>query len=201
MKTPRFAAVVLAAGLSSRMKGFKPLLPLGKATITDHIISTFKSVNVDVILVVGYRRDDVINTIKDKDITVIFNPDYEKEMFSSIQVGIRELGQRYKGFFILPVDIPLVKPSTIQSLMKAAQENPGKIINPTHHEKMGHPPLIPTSLIPVILGWGKGGGLKAVLQAYEKRVISVPVDDKYILVDIDTPDDYRKLLKHMLDQK
>lgn len=198
MKTPRFAAVVLAAGLSSRMNGFKPLLPLGKATITDHVISTFKSVNVDVILVVGYRRDDVINTIKDKDIKVIFNQDYEKEMFTSIQAGVREAGQRYKGFFILPVDIPLVKPSTIQSLMAAAQENPGKIIYPIHKGKKGHPPLIPASLIPVILEWRKGGGLKAVLQAYEKRVIGVPVDDRYILVDVDTPDDYRKLVNPML---
>ena len=59
MKTPRCAAVILAGGLSSRMEQFKPLLPLGKATVTDHVIATFKSANVDVFLVVGYRRDDI----------------------------------------------------------------------------------------------------------------------------------------------
>jgi len=201
MKTPRFAAIILAAGLSSRMKQFKPLLPLGKATITDHVIATFKSVNADVFLVVGYRRDDVVAGIREKDITIVYNPDYEKEMFSSVQAGVRQLRLEHSVFFILPVDIPLVKPTTIRRLMAAAKENPGKIIYPTFGGNRGHPPLLPDSLIPAILGWHKGGGLKAVLKEHEKLTIEISVKDNFILEDIDTAKDYQNLLKHYRESR
>jgi molybdenum cofactor cytidylyltransferase len=196
MKNSRFAAIVLAGGLSSRMKQFKPLLPLGQATVTDHVIATFKSVNLDVFLVVGYRRDDIIANVKEQDITIVYNQDYEKGMFSSIQAGIKQLGPQHSAFLILPVDIPLVRPTTIRRLMEAAQENPDKIIYPTYNGKRGHPPLLPASLIPEILGWKQNGGLKAVLKAHEKLALEVPVEDNFILDDIDTPEDYQELLKH-----
>ena len=60
--------------LSSRMKQFKPLLPLGQATITDHVIATFLSARVDVFLVVGHRQDDIKAGIKSHDITIILQP-------------------------------------------------------------------------------------------------------------------------------
>jgi molybdenum cofactor cytidylyltransferase len=62
--------------------------------------------------------------------------------------------------------------------------------------KRGHPPLIPAALAPDILGWEKGGGLKAVLKSQEKRAIEVSVADSFILFDIDTPEDYAALLEH-----
>ena len=133
--------------------------------------------------------------IKENDITIVYNPDYEKGMFSSIQAGVRQLRPEYDAFFILPVDIPLVKAATIRRLMEAARENPDKIIYPTYNDKRGHPPLLPASLIPVILGWQKNGGLKAVLKAHEKLALEVPVNDNFILEDIDTPEDYQRLLK------
>jgi CTP:molybdopterin cytidylyltransferase MocA len=192
----RFAAIILAGGLSSRMKQFKPLLPLGDATITDHIISIFQSVGIDVFLVVGHRHEEIKAHIKKQDIIIVYNPDYEQGMFSSIQAGIWQLRPGYQAFFILPVDIPLVRTTTLQRLMEAAKENPGKIIYPAFKGKRGHPPLIPTSLIPAILGWRKNGGLKAVLKSYEKLALEVPVPDSNILFDIDTPEDYQELLKH-----
>jgi len=201
MKTPRLAAIVLAAGLSSRMKQFKPLLPLGKTTIVNYVIATSKSVNVDVVLVTGYRHNDVAAAIADKGITVVYNPDYQKEMFSSVQAGVRQLSPEYTGFFILPVDIPLVTAATIQSLIKTACENPDKIIYPTYQGKRGHPPLLPASLIQNILNWTKEGGLKAVLKAHEKLALEVPVNDKFILEDIDNPEDYQRLLQHYLNRK
>lgn len=79
--------------------------------------------------------------------------------------------------------------------MEAEKENPGKIIYPTYDGKRGHPPLIPSRLLPGILGWRKNGGLKAVLKSYEKLALEVPVPDSFILLDIDAPEDYQELLK------
>ncbi len=56
-----YAAIILAGGLSTRMQQFKPLLPLGDATVTDHVIATFVYNQIEVILVLGYRADDIIS--------------------------------------------------------------------------------------------------------------------------------------------
>jgi molybdenum cofactor cytidylyltransferase len=189
----RYAAIILAGGLSTRMKQFKPLLPLGDATITNHVINTFLRAETDVFLVAGYHHDEIVAGIKKQDITIVYNPDYEKGMFSSIQAGVRHLEAKYPAFFIDPVDIPLVRTSTIRRLMEAALDNPNKIVYPVFKAKRGHPPLIPTELTGDILGWDKNGGLAAVLKTREKRAMEVPVTDSFILCDIDTPEDYKAL--------
>jgi molybdenum cofactor cytidylyltransferase len=191
----QYAAIVLAGGLSSRMKQFKPLLPLGETTITDHVIATFLKVNVDVFLVVGHRRDAIINSIKNRNIKIIYNPDYKQGMFTSVQAGIKHLKPKHQAFFILPVDIPLVRPATIRRLMDTAGENPGRIIYPVFRGKRGHPPLIPSVLAPTIMEWERGGGLKAVLKSQEELAVEIEVPDSTILFDIDTPDDYTALLR------
>jgi molybdenum cofactor cytidylyltransferase len=190
-----YAAIVLAGGRSTRMKQLKPLLPLGGETIADRVIDLFLNAGTDVLLVAGYRHDDVADGIKKRDITIVDNPDYEKGMFSSVQAGVRHIGPGYKAFFISPVDIPLVRPATIRRLMEEEEKNPGKIIYPVFGGKRGHPPLIPSALAPAILGWEKGGGLKAVLRSREELALEVPVPDSFILFDIDTPEDYAELLE------
>jgi len=190
-----YAAIILAGGLSTRMKCFKPLLPLGDATVTDRVTGAFLSAGVAVFLVAGYRHDDIAAGIKQQDITIVYNPDFAKGMFSSIQAGVRRLGSRYRAFFVNPVDIPLVRPSTLKRLMDAAAQNPENIIYPVFAGKRGHPPLIPVNIVPFILGWEKSGGLKAVLRSQEKLALEVPVPDSFILFDIDTPEDYAALLE------
>jgi molybdenum cofactor cytidylyltransferase len=191
----RFAAIVLAGGLSTRMKQIKPLLTLGDATITDHVIGTFLGAGVAVLLVVGYRGGEIKAAIKKRPITIIENHDYEKGMFSSIQAGVRRLAPAHRGFFVLPVDIPLVRPATVRRLMAAAAGNPASIIYPVYKGDRGHPPLVPASLVPEILGWAGEGGLKAVLKANERLALDIPVPDSNILFDIDTPEDYARLLE------
>jgi molybdenum cofactor cytidylyltransferase len=186
----RYTVIILAGGLSTRMKQFKPLLPLGESTVIDHIINTYLSEGVDVVLVAGYRHDEIKEKIKKRDIMVVYNPDYEQGMFSSIKAGVKQLRPEHQAFFINPVDIPLVRPATIKRLMAIAEEKPGKIIYPVFGGKRGHPPLIPSSLAPTILGWRKEGGLKAILDTQEKLALEVPVADNFILLDIDTPEDY-----------
>jgi molybdenum cofactor cytidylyltransferase len=196
MKSGRFAVIILAGGLSTRMKQFKPLMPLGKGTVLDHVISTFKSADIDVLLVVGYRRDTIESSLKNRDITIIYNPDYEKGMFTSVQAGVRGLKPGYRYFFILPADIPLVTKETIKNLMDTAIKNPGKIIYPVFKGKRGHPPLIPSAIATEISAEKKDSNLKSVLKTHGDISMEVLVDDKFILFDIDTPDDYQAMLTH-----
>jgi len=195
MNASRFAAIVLAGGLSTRMQEFKPLLPLGNTTVTGTAVTLFKDLGIGVYLVTGYRREEIEAGINKNGITIVANFDYEKGMFSSVQAGIRNLKPGYQAFFVLPADIPLVKPATISQMMEVGLASPDKILYPIFDGKRGHPPLIPAALIPEILAWEKPGGLKAFLATHERSVREVPVNDGNILLDIDTPEDYKNLLE------
>ena len=194
MKEPRFTAIVLAAGLSTRMKDFKPLLPLGETTVVDHALATFRVPDVDTYLVVGHRQAEVQSAVARPDVSIVPNPDCQKGMFSSVQAGVRRLRAGYTAFFLLPADIPLVSPATITALMDAARQSPGAILYPVYQGKRGHPPLIPAELISDILAWNQEGGLQAVLRRHESLALDVPVDDEAILRDIDTMEDYEALV-------
>lgn len=194
MSPRRFAAIVLAAGLSARMKEFKPLLPLGNDTVTDTVISTLSAADVDIILVTGHRHEDM-NIFQNRNgVSVVYNPEYQKGMFTSVRAGARRLERQCHAFFVLPVDIPLVKASSISQMIEVASKHPGLIIYPTYRGKRGHPPLIPSGFIPEILHWEKEGGLKSFLEAKNRSACEIPVDDEFILEDIDTPEDYERLL-------
>ena len=188
------AAVILAAGFSNRIEQFKPLLSLGGETITDRVIATFRQNDVEVYLVTGNRGDELTAGIDTRNVSIVDNPDYRQGMFSSVQAGVRSLAPGYDAFFIMPVDIPLVRPFTIRRLLVASEEHPDRIIYPAFRGMRGHPPLIPVKLAPAVEAWNEDGGLRAVLDAHESLSLEVSVADGNILLDIDTADDYRMLL-------
>lgn len=194
MRTGEYAAIILAAGFSSRMDKFKPLLDIGGETLTDRVIATYLHNGVEVILVTGWRQEELKAGIKKRGITIVNNPDYRQGMFTSIQAGVHHLQPGHKAFFIMPVDIPLVRPFTVHRLLEESIEYPESVIYPVFDSQRGHPPLIPASLSKVIKGWNKDGGLRAVL-ASQRAVREVKVPDSYILCDVDTPEDYVVLVK------
>ena len=187
------AGIILAAGLSSRMGRFKPLLSLNGQPIADRVISLFIDCRVDVILVTGWQHDEFLAGIRKRDITVIHNPRYQQGMFTSVQAGVGRLSEKYNSFFVLPVDIPLVRPVTIRRLMAASEGNPDRIIYPIFNKKRGHPPLVPSSLIPSILTWKEEGGLKSFLKTQENKAVETIVPDANIHFDMDYYTDYELL--------
>ncbi len=191
MISPRFAAVILSAGFSSRMRSFKPLLALGKGTLIEHVVGTAKSAGIEEIrVVVGHRAEALAPVVENAGATAVSNPEFELGMFSSVRAGVRSLSPASEAFFLLPVDIALVRPATLKCLAEVWQKMPGRIVHPVFAGERGHPPLIPADLIPVILEGSGRGGLRAVLERYEDRAIEVPVPDEHILFDVDRPEDY-----------
>jgi molybdenum cofactor cytidylyltransferase len=190
------AAIILAAGFSRRMEKFKPLLLISDETFTDRLISVFLDNGVEVYLVAGNRAAELKEAVKNWDIVVVENPDYALGMFTSVQVGVRALLSIYEAFFIMPVDIPLIRPFTIRWLMAASVQHPGKIVYPVFRKMRGHPPLIPMSLAPTITGWEKDGSLRDVLDSFEGLSLEVSVPDRNILLDINTADDYRAVVEN-----
>ena len=101
-------AVLLAAGYSSRMGELKPLLPLGKTTVIRRQVEMLQSVADRIIVVTGYRGEEVERHLSGSGAYIVQNPRFAEGMFTSVKAGIRGLRPDTGAFLILPVDYPLV---------------------------------------------------------------------------------------------
>jgi molybdenum cofactor cytidylyltransferase len=194
MISNRIAAIILAAGLSDRMGRFKPLLPLGGRTLIEQVISTFRTCGVSRLLVVaGYRRRELAAAITTDGVVLVENPAYRSGMYSSVLSGVRRLPLDTEAFFIMPVDIPLVRPATILRLLDGRARHPGKILYPCFLGKRGHPPLIPAHIAGEIADGFPSESLRNVLVRHADEAVEVAVPDRHILFDVDTAEDYQEL--------
>lgn len=188
-------AFVLAAGFSSRMGDFKPLMDLEGRTLLEWAVTAFRRAGVRAITVVtGHRNEEVGQEARRLGVPWVQNPDPGRGMFSSVCVAA-EAARGLDAFFLLPVDIPLVRPATVQALVAARNAMSGNagrtVLYPTHDGRRGHPPLIPGALVPAILDHDGQGGLKTLLERFPGQ--DVPVWDRGVLLDADTGDDFALL--------
>lgn len=210
----RYGAVILAAGLSSRMKEFKPLLPVDGRPAAVGLAETLRGAGIDdIIIVTGHRREDLQEVIREQRLTESYNENYESGMFSSIQAGLAKAGEAFpekKGYFLVPADCPLITIRAIRLLMTAADESAAagesaaadenaaagpetRFFVPTFEGKKGHPLLVPASRVSEIVSYDGDGGLKGITDRCWDQMVRVPVPDEEILLDMDTPEHYEAI--------
>ncbi|MBQ9679698.1 MAG: nucleotidyltransferase family protein [Ruminococcus sp.] len=193
----RLGAVIPAAGLSSRMGAFKPLLPYLDSTVIGSAVDAVMPYTDRVTVVLGYRADEVRKELFDRfgdKVKTVVNPDYRSsDMLRSVQLGLESLGD-CDGFFLLPGDMPAIAPSTFETLLSAF-DGEKKVIYPVWNGRRGHPPLIHAALIPEIMHFKGSGGLRAILEAYPAE--QVLLNDNGIMADLDTPEDYAEITKNI----
>lgn len=198
----RIAVIVLSAGYSSRMSDFKPLLRFGDKTALEHIIDTFHKADIiDIIVVTGHNREKIQNSCKGLKVDFVYNSNYPGGMYTSVVEGVKNLDERIGGFFILPVDIPLVKDRTIIEIKKAFKQSEKGIIHPVFNGKRGHPPLISSCYKGKIVNNKGAGGLKRLLEDHNMDSLDIQVVDQAILLDMDTKEEYMKLLEYHKNSK
>jgi len=191
MVKPNIAVLIIAAGYSSRMGDFKPLLPLGKTSALEQLIQTYQTHGIGhIYVVVGHRKDELIEALKGYKVHIVYNEDYDKGMFSSIQKGLRAMDETVKAFYMNPVDIPLIKAHTLALLYEAYEREKKGVNYPTFLGRKGHPPLIDMKYKEQILVSDGEGGLKKVLEAFREDALHVKVYDQAVLMDMDTKEDY-----------
>ncbi len=184
----RLTAVILAAGYSSRMEGFKPLMELGGRSLLALCADLFRGAAAEPVVVSGHRGEEVEAEAARLGLATVRNPHFDRGMYSSVRAALSLLA-RIDGFFLMPVDIPLVRPSTVRAL--AAAFDGESVLFPSFDGQRGHPPLIPARLVADILAYDGAGGLKVLLEQQPNR--DVPVWDRGILLDADTPEDFARL--------
>jgi molybdenum cofactor cytidylyltransferase len=197
MKNKKISSIILSAGFSSRMGSFKPLLKFGEYTAVETIIKSHLNAGIeDIIVVVGYRGNEVREALKNYKVQCVQNENYAEGMFSSVVRGVRAIEGEVGAFFVQPVDIPLVKENTIKSLKSQYIQSNKGIIYPTFYERKGHPPLIDCKYKQVILDSDGDGGLKKILDKYKDDAEFFPTFDEAVLKDMDTPEAYEDLLAY-----
>lgn len=186
------AAIVLSGGKSERMGSPKALLQFQGQTFLERILAAIASSSITRSLVVAGHHHDAIVAAYPKNLHVVFNPNYESGMSTSVQAGIRALPPGVSGAAIFLVDHPMIEHQTIDALLSRLA--PGRIVVPVHAGRRGHPVVFASDLFPEILELPPEKGLNTVVKRDRDRVIEVDVESAGVLQDIDTPEQFAKLL-------
>jgi molybdenum cofactor cytidylyltransferase len=188
-----FAAVVLGAGYSSRMGSLKPLLPLWGSPVITHGIAALREAGVEPVVVLGNMAEEVRQILRPLRVRCVVNPEFPSGMYSSVVAGIRSLEGGVAACFVLPADMPAVRASTIIRLARAHGRTGAAVVYPVFRGSRGHPPLISARLFPEITSGSGEAGLERVLAAHEGQARELRVRDEGVLLDLDTPEDYRRV--------
>ncbi len=187
------AAIILAAGLSSRMGAFKPLLPFGNKTVIESTIDYLSAAGIEtIIVVVGHRAREIKTHLKNPLLKFTANPDPHSAMAASIICGLRELTSEVRAVIITPVDHPAVPNEVVSQLIDEWRAG-AQLVIPTNGGRGGHPVLIDLSFRAELLRLDPDSGLKSFFDAHREEVKRVAVNSTYIARDMDTWDDYRSL--------
>lgn len=190
----RFAALITAAGMSSRMGSFKPMLNIGSISVAQRVVATFRQVGIDrIVMITGFHAAELEHHLSGEGIIFLRNEEYAStHMFDSVKIGLEYLRDKCDAVLMTPVDIPLFTANTVTRLMGAG----AKLACPECQGQTGHPILIHASLIGTILKDSGEGGLHGALERSGEIMIHVPVADFGTLHDADTPEDYTALLSY-----
>ncbi len=198
----RMSAVIPAAGRSSRMGAFKPLLPLADTTLVERVILAAMPVCSEIIVVTGYHSEDLSNYLgsdrgqpwRDQ-LKLVHNPRWEEGMLTSIQEGAREVTGDY--FFVAPSDMPYISTRVYEML---ASQPPDFALFPARGERTGHPVLISCTVIAELLDTdaADAGGMRTFLSRYQTERYEVDSDE--IFRDIDTIEEYGAARAGLLSQ-
>ncbi len=189
----RVAAVVLAAGTSSRMGQSKPLLPWeDKHTVIETIVHRLITARVaEIVVVTGHRGDDVAQALASMPVKIVHNPDYEQgEMLSSLQVALRALPGTTAACLVVMGDQPMLDPRVLSHILTAYAEKKGEIIAPVYRGQRGHPVLIDRRFWPDLLEL-ESGAPRDIIRRYPDQLALIETQTDSILRDIDTPEQYR----------
>ena len=201
--SPTTAAILLAAGRSSRMRQgqHKLLLPLGDRPVLIHVVETILASQArPLVVVVGYQAEQIrtLLTPYESELTLIENPDYHQGMSTSLCKGIETLMASYpivNGALIVLGDQPLMTPQILDTMIEAKQTTGKRIITARYSGKRGNPTLFDTSLFPELLEMTGDEGGRKVLERYHQEIATVDMDEEMANYDVDTWEAYQQVVR------
>ncbi len=190
----QIGALIVAAGMSSRMGEFKPMLSIGSISIAQRVIATLSQAGVrKIVMVTGYNATILERHLAGNGIIFLRNEDYETtQMFDSVKIGLRYLLDKCDKVLFTPVDVPLFTAKTVKAILDSG----ASLAAPMCDGKQGHPILISNSLIPEILNDCGEMGLKGAMDRCSIPLLRLNVEDPGTIHDADTPEDFSALVEY-----
>lgn len=194
-RPPRVAAVILAAGKSSRMGEPKQLLRLGETTMLGQTIDNVRrSVLREIILVLGGSAEAILRDLTRKEgLKVVDNPSWQQGMATSLRAGLSAVGPETEAALIILADQPFVRPETFNRLAGHYGRSRAQIVIPTHRGIRGNPVLLDRSVFPEVMALAGDVGCRAIFGNHPQGIAKLEVEDEGILLDIDNQGDYERL--------
>jgi len=187
----RLAAVVLAAGMSSRMGANKLLLRVGDRRVIEHILHSLKPIETTV--VTGHRPEDIRELVESLGAQTVHNPEYEEGMTTSFRAGLRTLDSGVEAVFMVLSDTFVFSHGLLERMAEIMEGDPeALIVSPVFQGKRGHPVLFRRSLFEEFLGLEEGETMRDVVNRHDDWHRYVE-SDIWCTIDLDTPEDYERV--------
>jgi molybdenum cofactor cytidylyltransferase len=194
-------ALIPAAGKSKRMGRPKLSLPLGGRTVLEHVISALQEAGIsDILVVLGPHVAHLSAKLQRAGARVLLPAEETHTMRATVEQGLTWFENRFHPkrsdcWFLVPADYPILEPAILRKLIRKRQRTRGySIFIPTYEGRRGHPALIGWKHVSAIRALPPQIGLNVYLRRQQKRTLEVPVDSPTILWDLDTPEDYERIL-------
>jgi molybdenum cofactor cytidylyltransferase len=187
----RFAAIVLAAGRSTRMGGPNKLVAeIGGCPLVRIVAEqALRSKARPIVVVTGHEREKVEKALHGLKLTIVHNPSFADGLSTSLRAGLAGLPADVDGAIVLLADMPQVEADLIDRLITGFDPDKGAlIVVPVIDGKRGNPVLWSRRFFPDLMALEGDVGARHLIVRYAEAVFEVPVDGTAALVDVDTPD-------------
>lgn len=186
------SAILLAAGQSKRMGRIKQLMPFGQSTILGETINNLLSSAIsEVILVLGYKAEEVMKTIVAQPTKLVINPYYRQGMSTSVIAGLNQIDTRARAIMLALGDQPLIGSQTINRLIKEFSSHGKGIAIPTYRRRRGHPIIFAIKYKEELLKLKGDVGGRQIIKDHPDDVLEVAVASESVIADFDTYNDYQ----------
>jgi len=191
MNRPKIAAVVLAAGSSSRMRGSHKLLEIvdGQPMVASAVAAALASGLEPVVVVTGHMASEVQAALPDG-ARVVHNSAHADGLASSLRTGLRALPPDVDAVVVSLADMPFLRARHFEVLVEAWR--PGTIVVPVRDGRRGNPVLWSATFIDEMCGLHGDSGAKSIMDRYPDAVIELLADDDAVFTDVDDADDLER---------
>jgi molybdenum cofactor cytidylyltransferase len=176
----------------------KALLPIGAGdTFFDRVTRTLLAAGVDeIVVVVGADAEAIRSAVRPMaGVRIVDNPNYEQGQLSSLLTGLSAIdAARASAALITLIDVPLVTEATVRTLIAAQRERGAPVVRPVSNGRHGHPVIFSRALFAELRRADPAQGAKPVVRAHSAEMIEVPIDDEGAFTDIDTREDYERII-------
>ena len=195
------AGIVLAAGRSARMGTPKALLDFRGAPFVVRILEAFEALDLKTrVVVLGPDAGRIRPVLATHDCLIVENLDVDGGPIASLRAALAALKALCPAAALVwPVDLPHVRIATVERLIETwRRERPAAVV-PAFGERRGHPIIWDGALFDELQGSMAAAdeGARAVLHAHATQVATVAVDDPAVIEDLNTPEDYERLIREV----